>query len=82
MGHEFCQEQCCSALDSITADLYEEQTFTAVIAMSQSCCQVVLQRSTEQWRVHSAKIRCCSALDSITADLYEEQTFTTVIALS
>jgi len=39
----------------IIADLYEQQIFTGVIAVSQGCCQPVLQSSLEQWGMHFAK---------------------------
>ena len=51
----FCQEQCCSALCWVIAQLYEQQIFIGVFALSQAYWQSVLHSSTGQRGVHSAK---------------------------
>jgi len=51
----FCQEQCCSALCWVIAQLYEQQGFIGVFAVSQAYWQSVLHSSTGQRGVHSAK---------------------------
>ncbi len=61
--HRFC----------ITADLYEHHLFIGVIAVSQGCCQPVLQSSTEQWRMHFANNSAAVHWFWVTVDLYEEQ---------
>ncbi len=38
----------------VTAHLYEEQIFIGSFALTQPCCQPVLQSCTEQWGMHSA----------------------------
>ena len=45
----FCQEQCCSALCWVIAQLYEQQIFIGVFALSQAYWQSVLRSSTGQW---------------------------------
>ena len=42
-------------------------------AVTQACCEVLLQSSTEQWRLHFALISAAVHLFWITALLYEEQ---------
>ncbi len=39
----------------VTAHLYEQQICTGAIAVTQACCESVLQSSTEQWGMHFAK---------------------------
>ena len=53
----FCQEQYYSALCRVTAQLYEQQVFIGVFAVTQACWRPVLHSSTGQWGVHSAKNR-------------------------
>jgi len=36
----------------VSAILYEEQIFIGVIAVTQACCQLVLQSSTKQRGLH------------------------------
>ena len=43
-----------------TAHLYEEQILIGVIALTQACCQAVLQSSTEQWEFCQGQ--CCGAM--------------------
>ncbi len=38
----------------VTAHLYEEQIFTGVFALTQACCEPVLQSSSAQWGMHFA----------------------------
>jgi len=59
---------CC-----ITAHLYEEQIFISVTAVAQSCCEPVLQSSTEQQASCSAMTSAAVHWCCITAHLYEEQ---------
>ena len=65
----------------LTAHLYEEQISIGVIAMRQTCCEPVLQSSTEQRGMHfaqiSAAVHCCW----LTEHLYEEQISIGVIAM-
>ncbi len=39
-----------------TAHLYEEQISIGAIAVTQACCEPVLQSTTEQWEMHFALI--------------------------
>ncbi len=47
----------------VSAHLYEEQVSIGVGAVTQACCELVLQSSTEQWGMHfalsSAAQHCC-----------------------
>ena len=67
---------CCC----LTAHLYEEQISIGVIAVTQTCCEPVLQSSTEQWGMHFAQISAAVHSSWLTAHLYEGQVFTGVIA--
>ena len=64
----------------VTAPLYEEQVSIGVIAVTQACCEAVLQSSTKQQSVHftlsSAAVHFCG----VTAPLYKEQASIGVIA--
>ena len=64
----------------LTAHLYEEQISIGVIAVTQTCCEPVLQSSTEQWGMHFAQISAAVHSSWLTAHLYEGQVFTGVIA--
>ena len=66
----------------IPADLCEQQMFIVVIAVSQGCCQPILQSSIVQWRMHFAKSSVAVHWFCITADLYEQQIIIDVIAVS
>ena len=47
----------------VTGHLYEQRTLIGVIAVTQACCQPLLQTSTEQWGLHVALSSAgCSAL--------------------
>jgi len=37
-----------------TAHLYEEQISIGAIAVTQACCEPVLQSTTDQWEMHFA----------------------------
>ena len=39
----------------VTAELYEEQTFTGVMAVAQAACEPFLHCSHEQWGLHFAQ---------------------------
>ncbi len=66
----------------INAHLYEQQIIIGVNAVSQGCCQPVLQSSIVQWRMHFAKNSAAVHWFCIIADLYEQQMFIGVIAVS
>ena len=57
----------------ITAHLYEEQISIGVIALTQACCESVLQSSTEEWVMHFALNRAAVHWCWLTVNLYEEQ---------
>ena len=65
-----------------TAHLYGEQVSTGVNAVTQACCEPVLQSSTEQWLMRFALTS--SAVDEswFTAHLHEEQNSRGVIAVT
>jgi len=62
-------------LQLLTAHLYEEQISIGVIALTQACCEPVLQSSTEQWGMHFAQTSAALHFCWLTAHLYEEQIF-------
>ena len=66
----------------IVADLYIQQTFKGVIAVSQGCFRPFLQCGLEQWGMRFAKNNAAVNLFCIIADLYEEETFISVTAVS
>ena len=66
----------------IIADLDEQEILIGVTAVSQSCCQPVLQSSLEQWGVRFAKNSAAVHWVCITADQYERETFIGVTAVS
>jgi len=74
----------CAALHfcCLTAHLYEEQISIGAIAVTQACCEPVLQSTTEQWGIDSAQT--CAALHfcCLTAHLYEEQISIGAIAVT
>ena len=69
-------------LSWFTAQLYEEQISIGVIAVTQACCEPVLQSSTEQWGMHFALPSAAVHLSWFTAHLYEEQISIGVIAVT
>ena len=66
----------------VTAHLYDQQIFLRVIALTQGCCQAVLQSSTEQWEQHSAQSSAAVHWCWVTAHLYDQQIFLGVIAVT
>ena len=66
----------------IIADLDEQEILIGVTAVSQSCCQPVLQSSLEQWGVRFAKNSAAVHWVCITADQYERESFIGVTAVS
>ena len=64
----------------LTAHLYEEQISIGVIAVTQTCCEPVLQSSTEQWGMYFALSSAVLHTIWLTAHLYKGQVFTGVIA--
>ncbi len=57
----------------VTSHLYGEQISIAVFAVSQGCCQPVLQSSTEQWVMQFAKSSAIVHWVWETSRLYGEQ---------
>ncbi len=68
--------------DCIIADLDEQEILIGVTAVSESCCQPVLQSSLEQWGVRFAKNSAAVHWVCRTADQYERETFIGVTAVS
>ncbi len=68
--------------DCIIADLDEQEILIGVTAVSESCCQPVLQSSLEQWGVQFAKNSAAVHWVCITANQYERETFIGVTAVS
>ncbi len=66
----------------VTAHLYEQQIFIGVIAVTQACCEPVLQSSTGQCGMHFAKTSAAVHWCWVTAHLYEQQNFIGVIAVT
>ncbi len=66
----------------LTTHLYEEQISTGVVAVTQACCEPVLQSTTEQWGMHFAQTSAAVHFCWLTAHLYEEQISTGVIAVT
>jgi len=64
----------------ISAHLCEQQIFIGVIAVTQACCEPVLQGSTGQWGMQFAKTRAAVLWWWISAHLYEQQIIIGVIA--
>jgi len=66
----------------LTAHLYEEQIFAGVNAVTQACCEPVLQSTTEQCGVHFAQTSAAVYFCWLTAHLYEEQISIGLIAMT
>ncbi len=66
----------------VTAHLYEQQIFIGVIAVTQACCEPVLQSSTGQCVMHFANTSAAVHWWWVTAHLYEQQIFIGVIAVT
>ena len=83
MGNAFCLDQCCTAIDiGSLHNLYEEQISIGVIAVTQTCCEPVLQSSTEHRGMHSALTSAAVHFCCLTAHLYEEQVSIAVTAVT
>ncbi len=66
----------------VTAHLYEQQISIGAIAVTQACCEPVLQSTTEQWGMHIAQTSAAVLSSWLTAHLYEEQISTGAIAVT
>ncbi len=66
----------------VTAYLYEQQIFSRAIAVTQACCESVLQSSPVQWQMHLANTSAAVHWWWVTAHLYEQQIFSGVIAVT
>jgi len=62
--------------------MYEEQISQGVIAMTQSCCEPVLQSSNEQWGSYLALTSAAGLWCCTTAHMYEEQISQGAIAMT
>ncbi len=62
----------------LTAQLYEQQTFTGAFPVPQACCEPGLQSSTGLREMHCALGTAAKYWCWLTAHLYEQQTFTCV----
>ena len=66
----------------VTAHLYEQQISIGVIALTQACCEPVLQSSTGQCVGHLATTSAAVQWCWVTAHLYEQQSLIGVIAVT
>ncbi len=66
----------------VAATLNEEQTYSGEIAVTQACCQSVLQSSTEQWGMHVALSSAGMQYWWVTAHLCEQQMLIGVFAVT
>ncbi len=78
----YAQTSVAPHLSCLPAFLYEEQTSIGAIAVTQACCELVLQSSTEQWGMHYAQTSLTLHLSWLPAHLYEEQTSIGAIAVT
>ncbi len=79
----FAREACVAAKASTIADFLCLNLFhDYVIALTQACCQPVLQSITEQWGLHFAQTSAAMHFCWPTAHLYNEQISTDVNALT
>ena len=62
--------------------LYKEQIYIGVVAVTQACCEPVLQSSTEQREIHSAQTSAAVYICWFSPHLYEEQFPIGVIAVT
>ena len=69
----FAQTSVALHLSWLTAHLYEEQISIGAVAVTQACCEPVLQSTSEQWGMHFAQTSVALDLSWLTAHLYEEQ---------
>ena len=65
-----------------TADLYVDQILLSVVAVTQACCQAVLQSSTEQWGMQVALTSGAMNWCWVTADLYVDKILVGAIAVT
>ena len=82
MGSAFCQNSVAVHWWWVTAQLYGQQIFMGVIAVTQGCCQAVLHSNTEQLEQHFAQGSAAVHWWWVTAHLYDQQIFTGVIAVT
>jgi len=66
----------------VTAQLYEQQIFTGVFAVTQACWQPVVHSSTGKWCMLFAKNSAAMQWCWVTAQLYEQQIFIGVFAVT
>ena len=78
----FAQTSAAVQFCWLTAHLYEEQISMSVIAMTQACCEPVLQSRFECWTMHFAQTSAAVHFCWLTAHLYAEQIFIGVIAVT
>ncbi len=64
------------------ANLYEEQIFIGVFAVTQACCEPVLKSTTYQWGMQIAQTSAAVHFCWLTAQLHVEQVSTGVIAVT
>ena len=69
-------------LSWVTAHLSEDQISIGVIAVTQACCEPVLQSTTEQWGMHFAHTSAALQFYWLTAQLHEEHNSIGVIAVA
>ena len=66
----------------VTAHLSEQQIFIGANAVTQGCCEPVLQSSTELCGVHLARTNAAVHWCWVTAHLSEQQIFTGAVAVT
>ncbi len=66
----------------LTAHLYEEQISIGAIAVTQACCEPVLQSTTEQSGIQFAQTIAAVQFCCLTGHLYEEQISIGAIAVT
>ena len=64
------------------AHMYEQQIPTGVAAVTQACCEPVLQSVTEQWGMHMALTGAAVQWCWFIAHMYKQQTSTGAIAVT
>ena len=78
----FAQTSAAVHLSRLTAHLYEQQISIGLVAVTQACCEPVLQSNTEQWGLHFAQNSVAVHLSWLTAHLSEQQISIGVIAVT
>ncbi len=66
----------------VTADMYEEPIIIGVVAVTQACCEPMLQSSTGHYGMHLALSSAAEHWCWVTADMYEESTIIGVVAVT